>query len=384
VKYPLAIFTYQLGSFSETFIRRHIEDLLPGRTAVATLIDADMYGGHWTTGCPSLVISRVQKRRLREEIKIAMLKTLGLKHGKPLDVERVRRFLLDNGVQVILGEYLNEWVKWVPHFRSLGIKFFIHAHGNDVSHCLKDTYWRQEYLVYNDCAGVITMSRSSRDRLVDVGINPNKIHVIPYGVHLYEQTNKQESRLSVRCVAVGRMTGKKAPILLLDSFRRLAKKTPNVQLDHVGEGPLMASADHFIQAFGLDNVRLHGGRPHEYVLGLMSQGDMFVQHSVTDPVTGDEEGLPVAILEAMAHGLPVVSTRHAGIPEAVIDGVTGYLVDEGDTKAMAERIEELVMDSELRQRMGDAGRQRVTEYYSWERERSELLTVFGLREFAPG
>jgi colanic acid/amylovoran biosynthesis glycosyltransferase len=380
VKYPLAIFTYQLGSFSETFVRRHIEDLLPGRTAVATLIEGDMYGGHWTVNCPQLIISRIQKRRLREEIGMAALKTLGLRCGRPADVEGVRRFLSENGVQVVLGEYLNEWVRWVPHFRSFGVKFFIHAHGNDISHCLKDPYWRQEYLTYNDCAGVVTMSCATRDRLIDIGIEPSKIHVIPYGVDLCEPPSKRPSRNPVRCIAVGRMAGKKAPILLLDSFRRLAKKVPNVRLDHIGEGPLLASAKHFLQAFELDNVKLHGGRPHEYALDLMSRSEIFVQHSITDPVTGDEEGLPVAILEAMAHGLPVVSTRHAGIPEAVVHGITGYLVDEGDTKGMAERIEELAVDSELRQKMGDAGRQRIKESFSWQRERSDLLTLLGFRE----
>ena len=66
----------------------------------------------------------------------------------------------------------------------------------------------------------------------------------------------------------------------------------------------------------------------------MKKAHIFLQHSVTCPITGDEEGVPVAILEAMASGLPVVSTFHAGIPEAVVDGKTGFLVSED---AMGER-----------------------------------------------
>ena len=167
--------------------------------------------------------------------------------------------------------------------------------------------------------------------------------------------------------------------MLLDAFRRAVQDIPNLYLDHIGEGPLTASAEHFIQVFDLDPyVTLHGGRPHDYVLDLMKGADIFVQHSVTDPVTGDEEGLPVAILEAMAHGLPVISTHHAGIPEAVIDGVTGYLVPEGDTKAMAARLCELARNPVLRRKMGEAGWRRVKEQFSWERERSKLLSVMGL------
>ena len=63
----------------------------------------------------------------------------------------------------------------------------------------------------------------------------------------------------------------------------------------------------------------------------MEAADVLIQHSVVDPATGDEEGLPVAILEGMGCGLPVVATRHAGIPESVVEGETGMLVDEGDS-----------------------------------------------------
>src|SRR5262249_1315641 len=108
------------------------------------------------------------------------------------------------------------------------------------------------------------------------------------------------------------------------------------------------------------------------------ESDLFLQHAMTDPFTGDQEGLPVAILEAMASGLPVVSTDHAGIPEAVVDGTSGYIVSEGDTRAMAERILALAGDPDLRARMGLAGWQRVRDFYSWEKERRDLLDIFGL------
>ena len=83
----------------------------------------------------------------------------------------------------------------------------------------------------------------------------------------------------------------------------------------------------------------------------MNGADVFVQHSITDSHTGDQEGLPVAVLEAMASGLPVVATRHAGIPEAVVEGETGYLVEEGDIGAMAGHIARLAEDHTLRSKM---------------------------------
>jgi glycosyltransferase involved in cell wall biosynthesis len=96
----------------------------------------------------------------------------------------------------------------------------------------------------------------------------------------------------------------------------------------------------------------------------LGETDIFIQHSRVDPATGDEERLPVAILEAMAHSLPVVSTHHAGIPGAVVDGVTGYLVPEGDSVGMAERIVELARNSKRRVQMGEAGWMRAKESFS--------------------
>jgi colanic acid/amylovoran biosynthesis glycosyltransferase len=379
MNYPLAVFTHQLGSFSETFIKRHIEDLLPGKTAVVTGIQSDVYGGHWTVDCPLLVLDCVKTRRLRHEILTATLKTLGISYNRQADVEEVKRFLTQNGVQVVLGEYFQLWVKWVRHIKDLGIKFFIHGHGVDVSQYLKNPHWREQYLRYNDADGVVAMSKATGARLESIGIHRDQIHVIPYGVHVPPQPARRQERQAVRSIAVGRMTGKKAPVLLLDAFRRACERTPNLYLDHVGEGDLMVAAKHFIDAFRLgERVTLHGGQLNSFAHKVMAEGDIFVQHSVTDPVTGDEEGLPVAILEAMAHAMPVVSTRHAGIPEIVIDGETGYLVDEGDTESMADRIVKLADDPDLRQKMGEAGWRRIKDHFSWEKERTSLLRILEL------
>jgi glycosyltransferase involved in cell wall biosynthesis len=82
-------------------------------------------------------------------------------------------------------------------------------------------------------------------------------------------------------------------------------------------------------------VTLHGAAPEETNLALFQSCGVFVQHSITDPETGDEVGLPAAIQEAKAHGMAVVSTRHSGIAEAVDEGVTGFLASECDLQAMA-------------------------------------------------
>jgi len=278
-----------------------------------------------------------------------------------------------------MGEYLHWFFPWLCLVRELRVPVFVHAHGCDVSEWLATPEGRAACLSYNDADGIITMSRFSRDRLVALGIDAAKVHVIPYGVDVPDRPLLRAERGIIRCVAVGRLVPKKAPLSTLHAFLRASQVHPSLRLDYVGTGELSAAMEQRVRTLGLDGrVTLHGAQPHEVVLRLLQGADIFLQHSVTDRQSGDEEGLPVAILEAMAQGLPVVSTRHAGIPEAVLDGVTGYLVEEGDSLGMAERIVALAGDPDVRARMGEAGWRRVREHFSWEKERAALLTTLGL------
>jgi glycosyltransferase involved in cell wall biosynthesis len=210
-----------------------------------------------------------------------------------------------------------------------------------------------------------------------------KVHAIPYGIDVPERFTGRERTTPVRLLAVGRMVAKKAPVLTLDAFRRARDGSTAMRLDYVGSGPLLSSARHFVATLGLqDSVALLEGQTNQAVHALMRAADVFVQHSMCDPDTGDEEGLPVSILEAMAHGLPVVATRHAGIPEAVEHGVTGFLVEEGDSVAMAQRIQQLAGDHSLRIAMGRAGWERARRLFDWSLERDRLRAVLGLTDAA--
>lgn len=376
MSYPLAVFVHEIGSVSETFIRRHVQDLLPGGTVVVAT-EYERRNADWKAGCPVLVVNGI-----RQPLGHRIIHGDSVVEGSTVPdfvAGAVKRFLRKHKVQVILGEYLDQSVRWLDLARELNVRFFAHAHGVDVSGRLRASQWRSEYLRYGEGDGVITMSHASHARLISLGLSESKVHAIPYGVDVPPEHVKRVPGDIVRCLAVGRMVAKKAPILLLDAFRRAFEACPQLRLDYVGAGPLLAAARDFVHAFDLGGrVILHGQQSHEVVRRLMGEADMFVQHSATDIETGDEEGLPVAILEAMSQGLPVVSTRHSGIPEAVSDGITGYLVNEGDAVAMADRIVAIARDNELLQRMSLAGWERASELFTWEREREQLLKLMAL------
>ena len=160
MKCPLAILAPDvIGCRAATFIRRHMQDLLPGGTAVvARAPDIESTASDWTADVPVLDLATIVGGRLRWQLAHAVAKQVGLK----LDKLMVERFWKQHQVQVVMGEYLDFGLEWFDVARKSGIRFFGHAHGVDVWGRPRDPRWRSEYLRYNESAGVIAPSRSSR------------------------------------------------------------------------------------------------------------------------------------------------------------------------------------------------------------------------------
>lgn len=375
MKDTLAVFSEHIGPANFTHIRRHIYNLSPGNTVLITSGLPCCDAQHRLTECPTLLLNRIAPNnlvkaiahRFRWQIEKDMMKYV------------LTRFFKMHKVKVMMGELLDRSLPWIEIAQELGVRFYGHAHGIDVSANMRDPYWQREYVKYKQSDGIITINQISKERLLYLGIPEHKIHVIPCGVDIPSTPLVRKDDKVVRCLAVGRMVSKKAPILTLDAFRRAVEYYPAMKLNYIGGGELLSAAEQYIQAFGLSGkVILHGEQPHEVVKQHLVESDIFIQHSRVDPATGDEEGVPVAVLEAMANSLPVVSTLHAGIPEAVVDGVTGYLVPEGNSIAMSERITKLAINMSLRHDLGEAGWKRARELFSWETERAKLLGVLGI------
>ena len=132
----------------------------------------------------------------------------------------------------------------------------------------------------------------------------------------------------------------------------------------IGDGPLLGMCQDLVEQMGMaGSVSLLGSQPHAVVASEMSRARVFVQHSV-EARNGDSEGTPVAILEAGASGLPVVSTRHGGIPDVVVDGTTGFLVAERDVSGMAVHMVRLAERPALAAELGQNARLRIRQDFS--------------------
>jgi colanic acid/amylovoran biosynthesis glycosyltransferase len=362
----LAVFMMQLRSTSETFIRRHVEGLAPGQTVAV----AQLAGLPERQSCPSFIVERWQLR-----LPVRLAARAGISRESLLTAS-VKRFLRRHKVGVVLGEYMDQFVDFVPMLDRMGLPYVVQAHGIDVSSSLRTPGMAERYQLYRSARAVLTRSDFHRRRLIQIGLPADIIHLNPGGVDVAPDLPERTPESAYRFLAIGRMVPQKAPIILLEAFRSAVLQNPNLTLDYVGSGPLFAAASQFVRACGLGGrVRLHGTAPEKVKQRLLRECGVFIQHSAVDPETGDEESLPASIQEAMAHGLAVVSTRHAGIPEAVRDGETGLLVEEGDAKAMAAAFLEIPARAAA---LGSAGYSVAAENYSWEDEKQRLQEWLGL------
>jgi len=225
--------------------------------------------------------------------------------------------------------------------------------------------------------GFIAASGAIRDILVHDGIPGGRIHVVHDGIDVAKIQNRPASDIHAEywlprgvpvIVNVGALVGHKGQKFLIDAMPLVLREVPEAHLVIFGEGDLRAALEKQVKHLSLaKRVLLPGFR--EDVLSLMKSADLFVMSSVT-------EGLGSAVLDAMAMGHAVVGTNAGGIPEAVVPGETGELVEPGDAKALAAAIVKLLKNSELRRTYGDAGRARVEEHFGVDRLVEGTLEVY--------
>jgi colanic acid/amylovoran biosynthesis glycosyltransferase len=174
---------------------------------------------------------------------------------------------------------------------------------------------------------------------------------------------------------VGRMTEKKGFRHLIAAAAILRARNVSLHVDAVGDGPNLASYKAEIAKQGLtDAFTFHGARTHGFVLDLMSKADCLVAPSITAE-GGDQEGIPVVLMEAMAIGTPVVSTRHSGIPELIEAEKSGLLVDEKDDSGFADCIERLARNPAMSSDLSTAARGRVRESFDAEAQNRKLFEM---------
>jgi colanic acid/amylovoran biosynthesis glycosyltransferase len=209
---------------------------------------------------------------------------------------------------------------------------------------------------------LLARSESLANRLIALGADRAKIRLHRTGIALTEIPSTQRNAPADgtwRCVQASRLISKKGLATALRAFAEFGRTFPQATFTIAGEGPQLAELQKLSASLGIARVvRFSGFLTQEKLRALYAESHLFLHPSELG-ADGDQEGVPNAMLEAMASGLPVVATMHGGIPEAVEQGMSGLLTSERDPAALAQSMLTLARNSALYARMSAAAAARV-------------------------
>lgn len=346
---------------SETFIRAHVERM-PARTVLVH---------SWPP-----TIAQQTALSLPERVAYKLGRMLfGHELQRETTAAYVKAFRRHRAAAV-LAEYGTTGVLVMEACRKLEIPLVVHFHGYDAS--VRDVLEEnaETYpVMFKQAAAIIAVSRAMQRKLISLGAPAEKVFYNPCGVDCTEFDASDPASAPPVFLSVGRFVPKKAPQLTLAAFAEVHREYPLARLRMLGDGALLAECRALAERLGIgEAVTFLGAQPHAVVQEEMRRARCFVQHSI-EADNGDCEGTPVGILEAGASGLPVVSTRHAGIPDVVIENQTGLLVDERDVSGMAAQMLRLAREPELAGELGRSARRHVESHFSKERSDGQLWAI---------
>ena len=250
--------------------------------------------------------------------------------------------------------------------------------GADLSRALqKDRRMYDELFEHADL--LLPVSDYFRKRLEALGAPSDKIEVLHSGIDLSLFPYRERSFVPgqpVRALFIGRLTEKKGVDLAVEAVAQARARGRNVDLTVVGDGQMEERARELARATGIgERVRWLGRLDSRGVAEQLASAHLLIAPSVTAD-DGDQEGIPNVLKEAMACGLPVLSTMHSGIPELVEHGRSGYLVPEHDVRALTDRLVDLVDHPERWPAMGRAGRAMIEREFDIEPLNDRLVELY--------
>ncbi len=267
--------------------------------------------------------------------------------------------------------------------RDIGVlkgKIITVFHGYDITSYLKN---RGEN-IYNNLFKkgdlFLPISNNWANKLIQLGCPSDRIIVHRMGVDVQKFSFSAPTFVKgnkLRIVSVARLVEKKGIEYGIIAVIKALEINPDIEYRIIGDGPLKEQISDLINQSGLSNkIILEGQKNQDDVIKtLKHHADLFIMPSITAK-DGDQEGIPVVLMEALAMGLPVIATKHSGIPELVKDKVTGYLVPERDSDALSKSLIDFMNNMGLNKRMSVEGRKLIEIEYNNEKQNCKLINIF--------
>jgi glycosyltransferase involved in cell wall biosynthesis len=357
----LAIFSPNQNPYSETFIQAHKNHIRTDSTHYIygrNLNNLKMGDDEHFITLNNGMLSRLSRK---------LTKTSNASLTENLIVKRLKELRID----VILIEYGTHAMHLLPALKKADIPFVVHFHGSDASikYVLKKHNNYKELFEFAN--SVIVVSTVMHERFLGLGCPDHKLVYNVYGANpIFKKRSPQF--LKKQALAIGRFVDKKAPYYTILAFKQVVEKHPEAQLIMAGQGVLWPTCKNLVRYLDLDtNIQLVGVVTPEEVAHFMEESYCFVQHSITAE-DGDQEGTPLAVLEAALSGIPVVATYHAGIPDVIEHERTGLLCQEHDVDAMAENLIRIFDDVDFAKQLGKVARETHSIKFSLDRHIQSL------------
>jgi glycosyltransferase involved in cell wall biosynthesis len=296
------------------------------------------------------------------------------------EYDATRRILIRRDPDLIHVYFGNTGVHLLPLLTKWDRAWVVSFHGMDVQRRPKEKGYDRKLAELLQLAPlVLVRSQSLAKRLQDLGCNPDKIRLNRTGIPLQnfpwiERSVPVDGQWQL--VQACRLVEKKGLLTTLGAFRRFIADYPKARLVIAGEGPMKDTLVRRINELSLGNqVALTGFLNQEDLRRVYAESHVFV-HPSELAADSNQEGIPNSMLEAMASGLPVVATRHGGIPEAVQEGIDGFLVPERAELPLYEALLKLVNQPDLWQQMGRQASRSVAQNFEQKQQITKLETVY--------
>lgn len=333
----IAIISKNKDKFSETFIHNQVKHL----PFTNHFLYGDYLPTHYGNNQPFLENSFFSSlsRQIRQQF-LAATETSILK-------EKIAGYLVKHNVKVVLANYSLSAIPFLDICKQTGIPLVVHFHGytayrNDIYNDNRNGYAR----LFKEAVYIVSVSDHMTERLKSIGAPAEKISKIIYGIdeNLFNKPTIGSTQKTF--LYNGRFCDTKNPHLVILAFYQVVKEIAEAQLVMVGEGELMPSCMQLVKSLGLETkITFKGVLQPSQVAEQMRNAAVLVQFSATTP-NNDTEGTPLTVLEAGLSGLPVIVSRSGGLPEIILDNETGYLVDELDVEALAQKMKDALLNRE--------------------------------------
>lgn len=291
-------------------------------------------------------------------------------------------------LRLIHAHFGPDAVMAMPLARKLGIPLVSTFHGADITVDLQKLqrrprmteahFARQETALQREGQRFIAVSEFIKKQLIARGYPAHKVDQVYIGVDLARFKPKEDATSNAPryVLCVGRHTEKKGIETLVRAWAKVERNHPDVRLKQVGSGDITAQLHQLARQLGIEGrIEWLGPQRHEAVLELMRSAEVFALPSQTAG-SGDSEALGIVFNEASACAVPVVSTWHGGIPEAVKHGETGLLAAERDVDQLAANLHALLADREFSRRLGRQGRALVEERFDLAKQTRRLEAIY--------